>query len=410
MILSICLILFYSCQNQIKESSFPFYKHEKVQWNVLVYLAGDSELESYAINNVLEMRSVGSNEYMNVLVLLDRSPGFDSRFGNWQGTKLFRLRKGDGDFIEDEIYDFGELDMKSPDSLDLFLRFANQYFPSEHTLLSLWSHGFGIYPDGAIQCFAKKNRSLISDYTTDFKIETSMTIQSLSDVLSNYDVDIVHFDACNMAMTEVIWELANYTRFVVSSQLAVPSGGMNYKSLLMTLVQNPFTTPEEFAYTFPSAYSEKYKDTNYSYSLSCVSVRVFDEFKTAFEGLCENLENISNEEADEIFRIRKRQSSISPDYEEYIDLCSFFNACSESSKISNALQENFHSCKRKLQESIVFINDPVTASDIYGLSINFPVTEEQLSKYSNLTFPELEIYRATKFNNFIIEYIDKEKL
>lgn len=407
---AIILYGFFSCRQNFNGELYPTAINRpsgKVQWNVLVYLAADNELETFAINNLLEMRTVGSDDNMNILVLFDRSPGFDSRFGNWQGTKLFRIRKGDENFLEDEICDFGELDMKSAESLDLFLRFTEQHFPSEHTMLSLWSHGFGIYPEGSIMRPSQNNRSLISDYTSDFKMETSMSIQSLANVLGNYNIDILHFDACNMAMTEIVWELASCTKYIISSQLAVPSSGMNYELLLMRLHLNPSMAPENLAESFPPAYFEKYKDTSYKYSLSCVSTSFFEKFMNEFMLLCNALGMLTEEELLQIIQIRASQKIIVPDYEEYIDLYEFFDACSKSDKLPNTLRQIFSTCKIYFQEAIVYVNDSVTSENLHGLSINFPSTNEQLSRYSDSSFQDLKMYQASSFDNFIINCLLK---
>lgn len=159
---------------------------------------------------------------------------------------------------------------------------------------------------------------------------------------------------------------------------------------------------KDLAKSFPSIYSEKYKDTTYKYSLSCVSIDSFEKFMNEFIVLCNTLKMISEEELLQIIQIRESQKIIVPDYEEYIDLYSFLDACSKNEKIQNALQQIFSSCKIYLQEAAFYVNDPLTAENIHGISINFPINSEQLSRYSDSSFSELKIYKASNFNNFII--------
>lgn len=116
-----------------------------------------------------------------------------------------------------------------------------------------------------------------------------------------------------MAMTEVIWELAYCTKYIISSQLAVPSNGMNYKSLLALLQKNPYMNSKDLAKSFPSIYSEKYKDTTYKYSLSCVSIDSFEKFMNEFIVLCNTLKMISEEELLQIIQIRESQKIIVPE-------------------------------------------------------------------------------------------------
>ncbi len=406
LIIFFTLILFASCKQNLENQNLHVKNHpgKKVQWNFLIYMAADNELEKEALNNILEMRKTGSSDELNILVLLDRSPGFDTRFGNWQGTKLFRLRKGEDDFSDDEIYDFEELNMKDAGNLNLFLDFAERNFPSEHTLLTLWSHGFALYPEGTIGEKSKGSeisRSIISDYTTDFKTETSMSVQNLAEALKNHRIDILHFDACNMAMMEIIWEIESCAEYVISSQLAVPSCGMNYKGVLNLMNQNPFIDRENLASSFPVLFSEKYEASDYRYSLSCVSTNQFRKFMEGFTSLCGELKTLSESDLEEIKKIRKMQKSISPDYEEQIDLISFLDECSACKNLSVPLQLGFDTCSGNLKECLSVKNDRNTDSEIKGLSINFPINKEQFLRYSDKNFARLKIYEATDFDIFL---------
>lgn len=68
------------------------------EWTVLVYLDGDNNLESDAIDDFEEMARVGSTDQVHIIVQMDRirSPeGWDDRrYGNWDGTLRFRVEAG----------------------------------------------------------------------------------------------------------------------------------------------------------------------------------------------------------------------------------------------------------------------------------------------------------------------------
>ena len=63
---------------------------------LVVYMAADNDLESYAIQNLKAMEHADF-EKINVLVLLDRSEGFDETNGDWTDTRLFELIHDDTD-------------------------------------------------------------------------------------------------------------------------------------------------------------------------------------------------------------------------------------------------------------------------------------------------------------------------
>ena len=58
-------------------------------WTFMVYLDGDNNLESAAVNDFLEMSSVGSSSNVNIVALMDRISGYDTSYGDWTDTRRF---------------------------------------------------------------------------------------------------------------------------------------------------------------------------------------------------------------------------------------------------------------------------------------------------------------------------------
>jgi len=119
------------------------------EWNFLVYMAADNNLERFAIQDINEMELIGSTDNVNVLVLVDRIQGFDKTNGDWTTTRLYRVKKdisGSSTIISDLIIDFGELDMTNPQTLTMFLNYCDHNYPAKRTMLTLWSHGTGVFP------------------------------------------------------------------------------------------------------------------------------------------------------------------------------------------------------------------------------------------------------------------------
>ena len=120
-----------------------------------------------------------------------------------------------------------------------------------------------------------------------------------------------------------------------------------------------------------------------------------------FTSLCGELKTLSESDLEEIKKIRKMQKSISPDYEEQIDLISFLDECSACKNLSVPLQLGFDTCSGNLKECLSVKNDRNTDSEIKGLSINFPINKEQFLRYSDKNFARLKIYEATDFDIFL---------
>ena len=61
------------------------------EWNILVYMNGDNDVEPLAIKDINAMERGINPSLMNVVVQLDRAPGYDSSNGDWQNVKRFEL-------------------------------------------------------------------------------------------------------------------------------------------------------------------------------------------------------------------------------------------------------------------------------------------------------------------------------
>ncbi len=117
----------------------------EANWTFMVYMDGDCNLEESAIDDMNEMEMVGSTGAVNIIVMLDRIPGYDDSNGNWTTTKLFEItedRNSDG-VIRSTSVDWGELNMGDPNTLADFAVWGIENYPAEHYALIIWDHGGG---------------------------------------------------------------------------------------------------------------------------------------------------------------------------------------------------------------------------------------------------------------------------
>ena len=130
------------------------------KWNFLVYLDGDNNLYSQAITDVNEMEEIGSNQDVNIIVLVDRIPEDNASNGDWTTTRLYYITQdSDTSTISSTLLaDLGERDMSDPNTLRDFVIYCQNNFPAEKTCLTLWNHGGGVYP----RSYPKDKRSLVS--------------------------------------------------------------------------------------------------------------------------------------------------------------------------------------------------------------------------------------------------------
>ena len=202
---------------------------EKADWTVAVYVAGDNDLEKFALLDLQEMES-GLSGSVNVIALIDRAEGYDASHGDWTNARVYRVTPDrDKNRIDSTlIAETGELNMGDPDVLAAFLERTLRAFPARRNALVLWDHGGG---------WALHATDHAAPGTSDGV--DHLTLPELSrgirDALSAVDVaklDLIGFDMCLMAQLETAYELAPVTEVLVASQATEPGDGWPYDTVL----------------------------------------------------------------------------------------------------------------------------------------------------------------------------------
>ncbi len=255
---------------------------DKANWTILHYTAVDNNLEGAAFNDYYEMQTVGSGEGVNIVTELDRADGFEKRFGDWTDTRRFFIEQvpplpeldatgkrdallnyfveaGYGDaetlkpqvealddatvatiyennnvgvsFDQTAVEELGEVDMGEPQSLADFIVWGAQNYPADHYMVIIGSHGGGwrgIGPDdgGGAQ-------SMLDLPEIDQALGEARTQLGIS------KFDIVGFDACLMAVTDVAVMLEPHADYVLFSQEVIPSNGWEYAKSIASMQANP---------------------------------------------------------------------------------------------------------------------------------------------------------------------------
>jgi PKD repeat protein len=224
-----------------------------VKWTFMVYLDGDNNLEEVALTDFLEMSSVGSNADINIIVQMDRTPGFSASYGDWTDTKRFYVTPGMTPTPENAVADMGELDMGLSGTLSDFVTWGMTDYPADNYMLVLWDHGGGW--DGAV-CWDDTNGG---DALTLSELDNALNISSMA---TGEKLDAVGFDACLMGMAEVAYEIRNREDVLVFSEETVPWDGWPYNTVLSDLAADPNMGAAAFGTRIVNRYMEFY--LNYS--------------------------------------------------------------------------------------------------------------------------------------------------
>jgi len=395
-------------------------RFRRKKWNFLVYMDGDNNLESYAIKDMNEMEQVGSTDDVNILVLIDRIPDYDSSNGDWTTTRLYYVTKDDDTSTINStlLADLGELDMSDPNTLRDFIIYCMNNFPADKTCLTLWNHGGGVWP----RSYSKNKKDIKSDTgtvkgglrgicwddTTGDSPWACLTTDEVRIALSQAraqtgkKIDVINMDACLTQMLEVAWEWQDEVSFLVGSEETVPADGNDYITVLQHLTSNPDMTAEDLAKVLVDDYSSFYSGSHTTYSYINLGAP-FTELKNRFIAFAQALNSTSD--MDGVYNAWPNTTYF--DRPENRDLYDFADELSERSTDTDVISAA-NNLKVALSSAIYYKNTGMyaTSRPAYGVSILIPTSDKWPSYSGPNQYVQLKMSQETLWDEFIERFVD----
>ena len=225
----------------------------KAKWTVMVYISGDNNLEDYVVRDIeTELAPTGSTANVQVVALADRGPGYDTSYGDWQGTKYFHVTRNmtadpaNADAAWTAAYG-DELNMADPQTLINFVSWTRTNYPADRYALVFWGHGWNWHPDYVM--LDETVPGTAEPDTLDYE-EEKAAISSLG------FVDVVGYDGCNMASIEILNLWHGHATAVTGSQEYVGWEGLQYDLVLAQMAAaNGNLTADQVAVAFSQSAS-----------------------------------------------------------------------------------------------------------------------------------------------------------
>lgn len=248
------------------------------KWTLLVYMAGDNDLERAAFADIAEMQAVGSSDDVQVIVMLDT---------RHHGTRWLRIRRGGYEVLAERP----DANTGDEQTLADFVRRAIAAFPADRYGLVVWNHGGGL-EDGefdydamrslvpgrsrrwleglshhagravfrhtreALAPVTRVTRAIPIDASARVHLDDQKLLRAIAidvsarDYLDNLELrravaapgvrfDLLGCDACLMNMLEIAYEMRGCGRVMVGSEENEPGAGWPYHSVLGSLVADP---------------------------------------------------------------------------------------------------------------------------------------------------------------------------
>ena len=376
------------------EKSVAEVESEIPEWGFYVYMAGDNTLSEEVDDDINEMKLIGSNDNLEIVVLADKNLNNDSHAYHVLQHRLEETSLKDINSSWNQ-----ELDMGSGETLKDFLKWASVYHPAKKKILVIWNHG-----SGWEKVAEDKNNHLIVP-------EIRESIEEYREETGDPPLTLIGFDACLMGMFEIAYELREQTEMVHGSEAYEPLEGWTYNHLLYKL--NKETTNSELAFHVVNDYVESYRNgsvfTGYSVTSAVVDARKMDMLWNDLDNFSEELNSILPVYRDEISYSRNETQRYdqNPNYRDLYDL---------STNIEKHIP--LYEIKQKAKELQDSINNSVIAEDhwqkcikigdvdedcklpvdrAHGLTIYFP-PEGPKKDYSKLKINENQWY------GFVVNY------
>lgn len=225
------------------------------EWTIMVYIAGDNNLEEFAFKDLNEIeRAGGSDANVNIVVMVDSwrvmqqanvvgglfVPVPNTKGGAWR----FQVR-GDNDdrivymhvpagqdpFVGAPTNVLPDPNTGAPGTLASFIQWSAANYPADRYGLVMWNHGAGW-------------KGICEDETVgavDINPNEWIYMNELSAALGagGVNFELIGFDACLMAMVEVAWQVQPFAKYFVASQELEPGDGWPYDQWVAGLKANP---------------------------------------------------------------------------------------------------------------------------------------------------------------------------
>jgi len=349
---------------------------QDTEWTVMVYLDADNNLESYGVEDFLEMAVAGSTDDVNIIVQFDRRAGYDTRYDDWTTTKRYRVTYNMVPNNANALMDIGEANMGDPQTLTNFVNWAKTNYPANRYCLILWDHGSGWgKTDGK-----EITKDVCWDDTSGGDALTMAELRgALATVTSNGNdpIDLLGFDACLMQMIEVGYEVRAYCDFMTGSEEEEPGFGWSYDSTLTILVGTPTLSPQALGAQFVSDYIN-----SGGYTLSTINLGLLSSLRSYVSNLGASLQN--NNFKDEIGEaIDNVESYANIDY---VDLYHFAQMLMQYIN-DNTIDTLAQSVMNEVDNVVTSESHSFGYSNSHGLSIYVP-SDWYSQNYEDLLFAQ----------------------
>lgn len=371
-------------------------------WTVMVYMTA-SDLTRFAFDDIneMELAAAGLPASVNLAVLYDQSAALQT-FATGAGTQpawgttgraIIRPDTNPSQIATPFDLSIGEKDTGDPASLTEFVNWAKNAAPAQHYALIMWNHGQGV--DGF-------NFDNADNATAD-----SMTAGELNNALnavSAFHLDLLAFDSCNMAMTELADSFSSVADVLVASEENIPGTGYDYDSFFQGLAVRPdLVSAESLASALVVNYERQYRgNTDGADTLSALRSSDMGALITALQGFTSAALAGGVTTADfDVLRDARDAASSFLGHSEQRDLGQFMQFIADATSLPSTIRNTAQGVLDALADAVIARTSDERQTS--GLSILLPAHGESVS--SSYTTRFASFLTATGWGNFLTQFV-----
>ena len=264
-------------------------------WTWMFYVCG-SNLESDAIkdgggcatSDLNEVLSKRTSQPSSVKIVVETGGASTWRTSNIDNNKInrFEINSSSSSMIKKQT--LNNASMGESSTLQSFLEWSFENYPSQHYGLIMWNHG------GAMEgcCY---DENFDDDNLKTNEVHAAVTAARSSKSIYN-KLDIMCYDACLMAVQDVAEYNSLNFNYMVSSQETEWSGGYDYDAWLPTLYNNPSTVdPADICIAIGETFmNEQEGDGHNDQTQSVLDLTKMKAYKDLWEDMTDSLSTIVN--------------------------------------------------------------------------------------------------------------------
>jgi hypothetical protein len=261
---------------------------QPAQWTYMLYLAGDNDLD-YFMDNIStavdKLIKQNPSTALNVVIFFD---GGNARDGE-RTDDMYIWSAGENELHRRRLTE-AEQSTGNPNTLTSFIEWAHKNFPAQHYYLSIANHGratSGIAWDGQNGVASTR-----PDVLNPLELKSAIAAATQQGA---WKIDVIHFDACLMALYEMAYEIKDYAHFMIASQ-NLTAALYPYDDYAKVVLDEPTITPIELAKRIAGIYfnHEYMTINNQPRTISVLNLGKANDIITALNSLASNaITNIS---------------------------------------------------------------------------------------------------------------------